>query len=373
MKFTTLLLTTLAALSSATNTSNLRASASLDRKHGKNKNKNVPPGDAGFMGATISVSHVSGDKTNFDEDKVSSLFKDSYNTAHTNGYTIETAFIDKEIDIPEEDAIGETNLGGSYYTGSLYYFSVSFNCRMCHPDDDAVALTALRPGASKDTAAERRQFEQTFMDSLRDSDMAAFADINDVRIDFSYLEPTADDTAAEAALTEQAGKRGRGKNKEAEVVEGMHGQIEINHVIMKQGTTDEDMKALGKAYMEAYNEVYERQGLEATSFSLDREVDIPEDTDTPEGLLGSSYYFGSLYYFSTSYHCRMCHPDDDSMMLGSQASALVADQDSGAHLFFEKLFCHKIKKSGLVEYSEINHCAIAYEGAAADSAALATE
>ncbi len=52
-------------------------------------------------------------------------------------------------------------------------------------------------------------------------------------------------------------------------------------------------------------------------------------------------------------------------MLGLSVD-LVAMQASGAHRFFEKLFCHKMKKSGLLQYTVINHCSIDFDAAVLD-------
>lgn len=424
MKLSSILVATLASFSLVVDATNLRASndASLERKK---KKRGGGQDSWGYMGATVTVTHVNGDKTNLDDDKVSQALKNSYNSVHSNGYTLETVFVDKEIVIPEslvpevkDDMLGRRNRsqhftpptpryvpprppqngsssssgGRSGYSSSLYYFYTSFNCRLCSPDDNAALLTGGPPGPSNDKN-EREAFELDFMARLRESDMPAFADITDLHVDFTYTDPTADeaatvvivtDVAAEAALMAQVAKRNRKQPTE----EFVHGQMEIAHVKIEEGSSmAKDISALGQNYMDAYNEVYASQGLELTSFSLEREVDVPESTgvdsedsedadseeeDGPDGMLGRRSsrryrapprrYVGSLYYYSVSFNCRLCHPDDDSM-LGSGASMIQESQDTGAHLFFEKLFCHKMKKSGFAEYDEVNHCAIAFEAA----------
>jgi hypothetical protein len=61
----------------------------------------VPNGKWGFMGAAITITHVSDDETNLDEEKVSQIFIKAYNMVHDNGYRITTGFIDKTVVVPE--------------------------------------------------------------------------------------------------------------------------------------------------------------------------------------------------------------------------------------------------------------------------------
>jgi hypothetical protein len=42
-------------------------------------------------------------------------------------------------------------------------------------------------------------------------------------------------------------------------------------------------------------------------------------------------------------------------------------QGTGVHRYFEKLFCHKMKHSGLIQFQKINHCSIDFDATALDA------
>jgi hypothetical protein len=126
-----------------------------------------------------------------------------------------------------------------------------------------------------------------------------------------------------------------------------------------------DMEILGMAYKEAFDAVYSVMGYQVTSFNMEREIDIPEasvttDNDGNPDNLQANIFLTGLYYYAFGYGCRWCGNDDD--LLGG-SEALMAGQDSGAQRFFEKLFCHKMKRSGLLQFTTITHCSIDFDAA----------
>jgi hypothetical protein len=145
----------------------------------------------------------------------------------------------------------------------------------------------------------------------------------------------------------------------------MHGQIEISHTMADDSsTTVIGMKAVREAYQQAFDATYSIVDYKVTTFDLESEIDIPEESDNEdeEGTLEYSYsYYMSVYSYTAGWGCRFFCPNDDDL-LGSSVD-IVDMQGSGAHLFFEKLFCHKMKKSGLLQFKKINHCSIDFDSA----------
>jgi hypothetical protein len=340
--------------------------SSLDKK--KHKDDPKPSGNFGFMGATISVTHVSADKTNFDEEKVSQAFIQAYNKVHKNGYSITTGFIDKEILIPETADSGNNNQDEAAtlqlqqddrrFFSVLYYYQFGYATKTL----DATS----RPGPADDSSV-RGEFESHFLETLRSSDMAAFADIQQVHIVFTYTDPTTTADKDEFELDEQSVPRIEKRNpKPSDDNTSMHGQIEVTH-IMGGGNSGmiNDMEILGIAYKEAFDAAYSFMGYRVTSFNMEREIDIPEASVTTDGdgnpdNLQANIFLTGLYYYAFGYGCRWCGNDDD--LLGG-SEALMAGQDSGAQRFFEKLFCHKLKRSSLLRFTVITHCSIDFDAA----------
>jgi hypothetical protein len=359
---------------------NADADASLDRHRGKPDDPS-PNGKWGFMGAAITVTHVSGDKINVDEEKVSQTFIQAYNKVHNNGYRVTTGFIEKTVVIPEF-----ADLSNSQGPFSTVIFSEPFgyDCPNCPAEfglggeEDSVEAP-FRPKPADDSKVHDK-FESYFLDTLRSSDMAAFADIQAVSIVFTYTDSTttATTTANDKSLTEEQPSIEKRVIKPSDTdIETMHGQIEISHTMADHSSsTVIDMKTLGEAYTQAFDESYSFIGYEGTSFDLESEIDIPEDsgaaTEAEEGTIDalgpyspSSYYnyFTNGFSFNFGYSCRFCRNDGD--LLGSSLD-LVAMQGTGVHRYFEKLFCHKMKYSGLLQFQKINHCSIDFDAAASD-------
>jgi hypothetical protein len=341
--------------------------SSLEWRRSKDGPK--PSGKFGFMGATISVTHVSADKTNFDEEKVGQAFIQAYNKVHKNGYRITTGFIDKEILIPETAGSGNNNQDEKatlqLQQDDRHFFSVLYYYQFGYATDSLEATS--RPGPADDSSV-RGKFENRFLGMLRSSDMAAFADIQQVHIDFTYTDPTTTADKDELELDEQSVSRIEKRNpKPSDDNSSMHGQIEMTH-IMGGGSSGmiNDMEILGMAYKEAFDAVYSVMGYQVTSFNMEREIDIPEPSVTTDGdgnpdtLQWPSVFLTGLYYYAFGYGCRWCGNDDD--FLGG-SEALMAGQDSGAQRFFEKLFCHKMKASGLLQFTTITHCSIDFDAA----------
>jgi hypothetical protein len=340
--------------------------SSLDKK--KHKDDPSPSGKFGFMGATISITHVSADKTNFDEEKVGQAFIQAYSKTHKNGYRITTGFIDKEILIPETDGSGSNSQDEKatlrLQQDDRHFFSVLYYYQFGYATDTLEATS--RPGPADDSSV-RGEFESHFLETLRSSDMAAFADIQQVHIDFTYADPTTTADKDEFEFDEQSVSRIEKRNpKPSDDNSSMHGQIEMTH-IMGGGNSGviNDMEILGMAYKEAFDAVYSVMGYQVTSFNMEREIDIPEasvttDNDGNPDNLQANIFLTGLYYYAFGYGCRWCGNDDD--LLGG-SEALMAGQDSGAQRFFEKLFCHKMKTSGLLQFTTITHCSIDFDAA----------
>jgi hypothetical protein len=174
------------------------ADASFDRH--RRKPHPSPNGKWGFMGATITVNHVSDDKINLDEEKVSQTFVKAYNTVHDNGYRITTAFIEKAIVIRE-------SADNRQFSTVVYYIPFGYDCPNCPAEfglggeEDSVEATS-RPKPADDSNV-RDKFENDFLGTLRSSDMAAFTDIQAVHIAFTYTDPTTTTTADDESLTEE--------------------------------------------------------------------------------------------------------------------------------------------------------------------------
>jgi hypothetical protein len=261
----------------------------------------------------------------------------------------------------------------------IYYHPFGYDCPNCPAElglggeaqEDSLEATAKPKPADESKVHE--EFENYFLKALRSSDMAAFADIEAAHIALTYTDPTTATTATTAAdesLTKKQSPHGETRTTTPSDTDSMHGQIEITHMTADgSSSTVIDMKLLGKAYQQSFDAVYSIIGYQVTSFDLESEIDIPEesgdaDEEAGDGNLEGVYYFLSgIYSYSFGYGCRNCPNDDD--MLGFSVD-LVAMQDTGAHRFFEKLFCHKMKKSGKLQFKEINHCSIDFDAAALD-------
>jgi hypothetical protein len=349
--------------------------ASLDRRRNKPDDPS-PNGKWGFMGAAITVTHVSGDEINLDEEKVSQTFIQAYNKIHNNGYRVTTGFVEKAIVVPESDNFS-SNQG--LFSTVIFYEPFGYDCPNCPAEfgvggEEDGLEAPFRPKPADDSKVHEK-FESHFLETLRSSDTDAFADIQAVHIVFTYTDSTTTATTATTAddksLTEeQPGVEKR--NAKPSDIESMHGQIEISHTMADHSSgTFTDMKTLGEVYKQAFDEAYSVIGYEGTSFDLESEIDIPEDTGsdaededgTPDALEYLSYYFINRYSFSFGFGCRWCPNDDD--LLGSSLD-LVAMQGTGVHRYFEKLFCHKMKHSGLLQFQKINHCSIDFDAAASD-------
>jgi hypothetical protein len=347
---------------------------SLDwHRHDKKKKTDpvVPDGKWGFMGAAITITHVSDDETNLDEEKVGQAFIQAYNTVHDNGYRITTGFIDKTVVIPE--SADSSNLD---FSTVIYYYPFGYDCPNCPtefglggeaPEDSLEATAKPKPA---DDSKVHEKFENRFLKALRSSDMAAFADIETVHIVFTYTDPTTTATAADdESLTEPP--RAETRTTKPSDTESMYGHIEITHMKADgSSSTVIDMKLLGEVYQQSFDAVYSVMGYQVTSFDLESEIDIPEEEsdgdadETGEDNLESVYYFlRGIYTYTFGFGCTLCPNDDD--LLGFSVD-LVTMQESGAHRFFEKLFCHKMKKSGKLQFKEINHCSIDFDVADLD-------
>jgi hypothetical protein len=352
------------------------ADNSLDR-HRSKPDKPSPNGKWGFMGAVITVTHVSGDKINLDEERVSQTFVQAYNKVHNNGYRVTTGFIEKAVIVPESADLSNDQ---ELFSTVIFDEPFGYECPKCPAefglDGEKDSLEATSRPKPADDSKVHEKFEKYFLETLRSSDMAAFADIQAVHIVFTYTDPTTTTTADDKSVAEeQPGVEKRRKKTKPSGNESTHGQIEISHTMADHNSsTVIDMKTLGEVYEQAFDEVYSFVDYEATSFDLESEIDIPEDTGseaeaeveegTPDTLEWFGYYFINKYSFSFSWGCRFCANDDD--LLGSSLD-LVAMQGTGAHRYFEKLFCHKMKKSGLIEFQKITHCSIDFAAAASDA------
>jgi hypothetical protein len=299
--------------------------SSLDKK--KHKDDPEPSGNFGFMGATISITHVSADKTNFDEEKVSQAFIQAYNKVHKNGYRITTGFIDKEILIPETVGAGNHNQDEAatlqVQQDDRRFFSVLYYYQFGYATNSLDATS--RPGPTDDSSV-RGEFESHFLETLSSSYMSAFANIQQVHIVFTYTDPTttADkdelelDEQSVVSLTEEKPRIEKRNPKPSDDNISMHGQIEVTH-IMGGGNSGmiNDMEILGMAYKEAFDAVYSVMGYQVTSFNMEREIDIPEPSVTtegdgsPENLQWPSVFLSGLYYYAFGYGYRWCGNDDE--------------------------------------------------------------
>jgi hypothetical protein len=297
------------------------------------------------------------------------------------GYRIITGFIDKTIIIPES-AGSSDNLT---FSTVIYYYPFGYDCPSCPAElglgseaqEDSIEATA-KPKPADDSKVHE-EFESYILKALRSSDMAAFADIEAVHIAFTYTDPTTTTTtttltADDVSLTEEQQPGTETRTTKPSDTESMHGHIEITHMKADgSSSTVIDMKLLGEAYQQSFDAVYSIMGYQVTSFRLESEIDIPEESDgdgdgdtdeTGEDNLESVYYFlRGIYTYVFGFGCTLCPNDDD--LLGSSVD-LVAMQESGAHRFFEKLFCHKMKKSGKLQFKEIKYCSIDFDAAALD-------
>jgi hypothetical protein len=356
------------------------ADASLDRRGSKKPDNPSPNGKWGFMGAAITVTHVSGDEINLDEERVSQTFIQAYNKVHNNGYRVTTGFIEKAVVVPESADLSNNQ---ELFSTVIFYEPFGYGCPKCPAEfglggeEDSLEATS-RPKPADDSKVHEK-FESYFLETLRSSDMVAFADIQAVHIVFTYTDPATTTTTDDKSMAEeQPGVEKRRKPKPSDNNESTHGQIEISHTMADHSSsTVIDMKTLGEVYRQAFDEVYSFMDYEATSFDLESEIDIPEDTGseaeaeaetkaeegTPDPLEWFGFYFINRYSFSFSYHCRWCANDDD--LLGSSLD-LVAMQGTGVHRYFEKMFCHKMKNSGLIQFKKITHCSIDFDAAASD-------
>jgi hypothetical protein len=343
------------------------ADTSLDRKK-RHKKKPSPKGNWGFMGADITVTHVSDDKTNFDEEKVSEAFIQAYNNVHNNGYRITLGFIDKAVAIPEgadfSNNQGETE-DNLLFSTVTYYLPFGYDCPNCPAEfglggEDDTLERAPKPA---DDSKVHEKFESVLLKKLHSSDMDAFAGIQGVEIVFTYTDPIATATATTTTTADDEALAEEHKTKLSNH-DNMHGQIEIMHLTGSANdgsSTVIDMETLGEMYQESFDAVYSNMGYEVTRFNLEREIHIPEETfdaEAEDSLESYYYYFTSVYSYAYDYGCTLCPPE----ALLSSPVDLVAMH--GAHRFLEKFFCHKMKLAGPLQFKKISHCSIDLDHAA---------
>jgi hypothetical protein len=371
------------------------------KKNKKKKKKSGKKGRgddkySGFMGATVMINHASGDGAGWDESVVDQAFIDAYNAVHNNGYEITSAFIDKEVDIPEDETGGDGDDGEpdhvltgavvkknkSYwpYYGVVYYYAFGYECRLCGNDDFLTSFTQVLVESQKADRNVHKDFEEHFCQSLRESAIVSFKDAKHCSIEFTYspdVEEEAD--AATIATLDTVARKKKHQPAPSPTKQEMTGQMEITHVF--NGATVSDIAALGQSFIEAYNEVHEGTGYMLTSFNLQREVDVPEDEggddtaqvalyDTALAATGSRsnkskkyrYYSQLLWYAFTS-ECHLCGDDADAdAKLPGFDEMLLTRSSTGERLHgaFEELFCHKLKMSGLDKYFAANKCSIVF-------------
>jgi hypothetical protein len=155
------------------------------------------------MGAAINITHVSADETKLDEEKVSQIFIQAYNTVQDNDYRITTGFIDKTAVFPKSadsnNSQGEDEVTASdnlQFSTVICYYPFGYDCRNCPAEfglggeatEDSLEATA-RPKPTDDSNMHQ-EFESYFLKALRSSDMVAFADIEAVQIAFTCTDPT---------------------------------------------------------------------------------------------------------------------------------------------------------------------------------------
>jgi hypothetical protein len=155
------------------------------------------------MGAAMTITHVSDDESNLDEEKVIQIFIQAYNKVHGNVYRITTAFIDKTAVFPKSaysrNSQGEDEVAASdnLQFSTVICYPFGYDCPNCPAEfglgdeakEDSLEATA-RPKPADDSNVHEEEFESYFLKALRSSDMAAFSEIEAVHIDCALPLPT---------------------------------------------------------------------------------------------------------------------------------------------------------------------------------------
>lgn len=131
---------------------------------------------------------------------------------------------------------------------------------------------------------------------------------------------------------------------------------------IKTGTGENHGLPLEKCYLEAYSK-RDMMGYKMESFSVDKEVDVPGDSDSEMLTSGSST---SAYFWGRWRGCYICPRylcgDDDS--LGFTALGLFQSLDSPSaaalHAQFEEDLCVCLKDSGVKAYKHAKECSVQY-------------
>jgi len=357
-----------AALLAATVTAdkpNVRAGPEVALKKNKNKNNHSPH----YMGATVSVAHLSDDPTGKSDEVIAKAFKNAYELTHGDEFQIDGAFINNEISIPEDDT---ANVGtvlaarrSRYKFNRYFWLNINYHCRLCSDDSDYLPPLPVLAQANKKAHMD---FEEEFCKELSDSGVPDLELAANCAIEFTYSAVQAEQ--AKALELQAAMRKGKGGKKKGELVSTMGSQIMLTHVF---GTDDHDiivdMSVVSEAFAHAYNAIHLGSDYEVTSVELKREIDIPEDEDDGDNVeLAAAtrgrrprYSFSRYFWTNINYHCRLC--SDDSSYL----PPLELFADSTTHQALQDRFCFELKNSGLEEYKDVRSCSIAFSYSTANN------
>jgi len=166
--------------------------------------------------------------------------------------------------------------------------------------DEAFRHAQDHQALSTSSASLHQIFVNRFCSNLRQSPNESFKTIESCRINFTYspdittvASATATTTATTSATQDTTAndrntivgwpwspkKGGKGQGDDADITGFVGGELYLSHVLPSTASLVTDVAAIGKAILEAYNEVHVGTPYSMNSFDLERIIEVPEDVD----------------------------------------------------------------------------------------------
>ena len=200
------------------------------------------------------------------------------------------------------------------------------------------------------------QFETVFCKLIAQADPSSFGEVSKCRIDFTY------------SLSDAWGHHDN-DNEPADYAGELRGEYHLSHVLKTNDMDDASMlesriTAIGNCFKDTYNMIHADSAYTFTDFTLEREIDIPENDDDDENFALAGPYrglwaakFGS---WRGSYECRLCAPDDRKFV----PPLMLARLTMGEHAAFEATFADCLRESGVPAFRKVTnpHLFFTYTG-----------
>ncbi|GKZ01335.1 hypothetical protein MPSEU_001084500 [Mayamaea pseudoterrestris] len=348
MKFATPIIATfLLAVASVQATGLIRGNAKQDAEALK---------EAEFGTATIILSHVST-PGKWSNKIISDSFKQAYNDVHTGEGApyIDWTFVDTELEVPEDGNSAIPGTGRYWESNSWVRFK--YTCPDCTPMDkkSKKILPPVMLGALEYPDLHS-QFESTFCKLIANADPTSFAEVTKCQIDFTY------------SLSD-ANKLRHVKTADEDSFRGeMRGELDISHVLKSiddSSLNENRMVVIGNCLKDTYNMVHADSPYSLIDYTLERQIDTPEDDDDEDALTTPNLKkitssARTWNWFHTVYTCRWCSDDDRKFVPPLAMSRLTM----GEHQAFEATFANCLRESGVAAFAKVRnpHIRFTYTG-----------